>query len=336
MFRIFINDGTEEIPKDEICYIIGKSGIFLKKKVGLIESIAPVKEISILEDIPPEAKINIPKIQGDDFAKIIDFFDTVYEAYSSEAIVLVFYNIDQEAYKFECPEQEVNSASLHYETMTLTGGYNLIGTIHSHGSMGAFHSGTDDHDEKNFDGIHITIGKANSDKFEISCSVVANGTRVINDPLDYIDGVELVKEEVIVKNATNVFTPTTKYSLLEPFNSIVCDVDWFGNVKKKVSKVYGYLTDDVYGKHFASYRKYFDKLVPKTDQKILMKERDALIDRTFLLDNFDDDDFAPCEECPFKNYKMEMMSEDELEEDDEDDFFGYNLPYIEEIKEAKK
>lgn len=41
-------------------------------------------------------------------------------------------------------------------------GFRIIGTIHSHGNMNAFHSGTDDNDEYNFDGLHITIGKVNS------------------------------------------------------------------------------------------------------------------------------------------------------------------------------
>ncbi len=36
--------------------------------------------------------------------------------------------------------------------------YQRFGTIHSHASASAFHSGTDDKDEEGFDGLHITIG----------------------------------------------------------------------------------------------------------------------------------------------------------------------------------
>ena len=332
MFKIFINDGSKEIPKDDICYIIGKSGIFLKKKVGLIESIAPVKEISILEDIPPIAKINIPKIHEEDFAKILDFFKIIYEAYSAEAIVLVFYNIEKELYKFECPIQEVSAASLHYETMTLKEGYNLIGTIHSHGSMSAFHSGTDDHDEKNFDGLHITIGKVNNNSgFDISCSVVANGTRVINNPLDYIDGVEKVEENIVIKNATNVYMPKPKFCLKEHLHLITCNEFWFNNVKEKVVKVYGFLSGG-YGNYFSNFGGVVDK---KYYMKDYIKERDKIIDKAFKLEDFDEDNFSPCEDCPFKNYKLEMMLEeieDEVEEDkEEDDFYGYDLPYVKAI-----
>lgn len=38
-------------------------------------------------------------------------------------------------------------------------GWIIYGTIHSHCNMPAFHSGTDDSDEENFEGLHITIGK---------------------------------------------------------------------------------------------------------------------------------------------------------------------------------
>ena len=51
MFKIIQLDGKTEIPNDDICYILAKGGTYLKKKVGLIESLTPVKEISILDQI---------------------------------------------------------------------------------------------------------------------------------------------------------------------------------------------------------------------------------------------------------------------------------------------
>lgn len=47
------------------------------------------------------------------------------------------------------------------EEVTEEFNYSLFGTIHSHAAVGAFHSGTDDNDEKKFDGLHITIGNVN-------------------------------------------------------------------------------------------------------------------------------------------------------------------------------
>ena len=53
--------------------------------------------------------------------------------------------------------------------------------------MSAFHSGTDDADEANFDGVHITVGKLDSVP-EYSCSIVVQGVRRKCDPSDLIDG----------------------------------------------------------------------------------------------------------------------------------------------------
>ena len=64
MFKVFVNDGTQELPDDDIFYIVSKEGLFLKKKLGLLESIARVDKISILENLNelPVAKMNIPKV----------------------------------------------------------------------------------------------------------------------------------------------------------------------------------------------------------------------------------------------------------------------------------
>lgn len=191
MFNIYVNDKKDVLPEDDICYIVAKEGIYLKKKIGIMESIAPVDKISTLESITSSAKMHIKKIPSTSFAKIVDFFKEVHKAYYSEAIVLLFYQEDTQKYRVVPPHQKVSAGSVDYDRITLDG-WNLIGTIHSHGSMSAFHSGIDDTDENTFDGLHITIGNVNSaaNDFSISASIVANGFRVIVEPEEYIDGIK--------------------------------------------------------------------------------------------------------------------------------------------------
>jgi len=188
--NIYINNGVD-IPNDETCYIIAKGGIYLKKKLDLIESITPVNNISFLEDIPTFAKINISKITTRIFGNILGFFREVYKLYKSEAIVLIYYNKNTKFYKVLAPDQEVSNASLKYEAPPTPKDHILIGTIHSHGNMQAFHSGTDKGDEENFDGIHMTIGKLNAENFFDVCgSIVVNGMRVPIIPENYVHGLE--------------------------------------------------------------------------------------------------------------------------------------------------
>lgn len=188
MFNIVVNDGSQELPSDDIYYIIAKEGIFLKKRIGVMESIAPVKNISILNSVDTMARMHIKQIPATTGAKILEFFKAVYDKFQSEAIVLLFYNEKSKTYKIVAPQQQVTAASAKYNRGVTIKDYTMIGTIHSHGSMSAFHSGVDDSDETTFDGLHITFGNVNQDEISISSSIVSNGSRFIVKPQEYLAG----------------------------------------------------------------------------------------------------------------------------------------------------
>ncbi len=193
LFPIYpISKDEETLPQDDICYLITKKGLMLKKKVGIVESLTPVKEISILGDIPSYGQLHIPKIPGKFIAQTAAFFKEVYKLYASEAIVLIYFDEIKKKYKFAAPIQKVSAGTLNYDKNIQFEGYTLIGSIHSHGSMGAFHSGVDDNDEQSFDGIHITLGNVSTDNisFTISSSIVINGMRFEIEHSDYIENIK--------------------------------------------------------------------------------------------------------------------------------------------------
>jgi PRTRC genetic system protein A len=194
MFQVHVNDGKNEMPTDDIFYIVAKEGLFLKKRLGVMESIAPVKNISILESVALSAQMHIPKVPARPFAKVVEFFKAVYNEHHSECVVLIFYNEETQQFKIIPPKQEVSFASIDYDRLLIVDGYTMIGTIHSHGSMSAFHSGIDDDDEKTFDGLHITIGDIDEDEQSISSSIVANGYRFMVDPIDYVASIKITKD----------------------------------------------------------------------------------------------------------------------------------------------
>ena len=194
MFKIHVNDGTQPLPEDDIYYIIAKEGIFLKKKMGIMESLAPVGNISILESIQSSAQMYIKKIPGGQFARVIAFFREVYKEYFGEAIVLLFYDEERKVYKIIPPNQKVTSAACDYNKGITIDGMQMIGTIHSHANFSAFHSGVDDKDEEHFDGLHITIGNVKDEEVSITASIVANGHRFTVDPMDYVDRLKLTKD----------------------------------------------------------------------------------------------------------------------------------------------
>lgn len=182
------------MPTDDVYYIVGKEGLFIKKRLGIMESLSPVKTVSILESVQATAKMHIPQIPSILTAKVVNFFREVQKEHRSEAIVLLFFNEKTQKYKVVPPAQKVGPASLDYNRSIVMDGWTMIGDIHSHSSMSAFHSGTDQGDEESFDGLHITFGNLNSELISISASIVSNGHRTIVSPEEYLKGIKLDHE----------------------------------------------------------------------------------------------------------------------------------------------
>lgn len=213
MFKIHVNDGQNELPTDDIFYVVAKDGIYIKKTLGIMDSLVPVKNISTLDDIQSTARMNIKKIPGGQFAQIISFFKEVHKEYRSEAIVLLFYHEERKVYKVVPPAQKVSSAALDYDRGLVLEGWIMVGDIHSHASMSAFHSGTDHADELSFDGLHITLGNMGDDHVSISASIVSNGHRVIVNPEEYVS--RLIKTKDIDESGTRPTRVVYKYCVTQ-------------------------------------------------------------------------------------------------------------------------
>lgn len=333
--NIYINNGVD-IPQDETCYIIAKGGIYLKKKLDLIESLTPVDKISFLEDIPTFAKINIPMISKKMIGNILGFFKEVYRLYKSEAIVLLFYNKNRKSYKIFVPEQEVSRASLSYETTKTIKDHILIGSIHSHGSMTAFHSGTDVGDEAKFDGIHLTIGKVDETLFDICGSIAVNGMRVPISPENYINGLEsreyttyfpsmfrpgfeVIKGEKIYKNDVKTNFGYTLNAAPEDFNF---NEKWLDNVKEKTYHVYDY-------SGFGGNSRYIYK-----DGKLIKVKDDTINDKVqsnlFTEFNYgfnnqkkEKTDFCVCKHCIHRDEKLKLEDCKDVHDKDLKNNFDY-------------
>jgi proteasome lid subunit RPN8/RPN11 len=259
MFNVYINDGIQEIPvDDDICYIIAKGGIYLRKKMGLINSLVPVKNISFLESVNSYATMDIPKIPGIIYAQIFDFFKKVYRIYNAEGLAIIYYNPKKKIFKVHIPTQEVTGASVNVEDdyQISIKNYQPVCSIHSHPGFSAFHSGTDTHDEEDFDGLHITVGEVESHAHKLVASIVSNGYRVQVDPLDYIDGVyqteysnyfkSMFKPKFTVVDKEKVYEKqvktTTGYIISQHLSTVTCDPKWMVNVDKyNFRKAYNYL-----------------------------------------------------------------------------------------------
>ena len=155
-------------------YIVAGDGFYEKTTNGWISHMTKVDTIPDLPSMKEKTflVLKMPKIPFGIILDAWDFFRAVSAKYKGEAIVLLTY--DEKNYNIVAPKQEVSGASLNYKTEDCK---NVIGTIHSHNTMSAFHSGVDDKDESKMDGIHLTLGNVMESFPSISCSATKNGER---------------------------------------------------------------------------------------------------------------------------------------------------------------
>lgn len=99
------------------------------------------------------------KIPSSLLYQTVDFFRELCRVRKTnlEAYVQILYH-PTEGYSIHVPKQTVSAASVTYK-WEVQKGYTIIADIHSHNSMGAFFSGTDDADDKKKVGISGVIGK---------------------------------------------------------------------------------------------------------------------------------------------------------------------------------
>lgn len=194
----FLKDGVE-LPEEGTYYIVARNGIFLRKDTGLVQATVRVDRIAFLQEVTTTAKMRLPKLSAEELVRVLLFFRRVYQRHQSEAVILLHYSATTREYLLHCPDQRVSAASVAYAANQRFPGYQLVGTIHSHASMDAFHSGVDDHDERHFDGLHITIGRVDQPYFTISCSIVVNNQRFHLEPQETIEGIQAVEWQPVPK-----------------------------------------------------------------------------------------------------------------------------------------
>jgi hypothetical protein len=352
MFPVIVNDGTVDFPDDDIYYIVCKEGVYLKKRLGVMESIAPVKNISILNSVETMARMHIRKIPAKNALQIINFFKAVYKEYYGEAIVLLFYNQETKKHKTVVPVQEVSGGAADYNKAITIPGWDMIGTIHSHAGMSAFHSGVDDDDEKSFDGLHITFGNMKDEDISVSASIVANGYRVMVNPSEYVNNMVLTvnvdEEEKIPYAQTWKWDPkqhkmvklkTGKYYTRRKFDQryrvqMAKDpkfpAEWMEKVSKKTytyqSGFGGKWTDGWYGN---GHNPHYDANAWKGWQGHGVKDTTTGKSKTLTPSQYvkkygnnpppaigaaggvlpAKPKTSPCDDCSFKNHKVNMMLE---------------------------
>lgn len=171
------------MPDSGPVYVISHDGFYLRKQSPLFDAIVKVNQIPDFESIEESLTWTAPTVPYSLIEEALEFFRAVYDQHEAEAIALL--TLNDGIWSNVVPEQKVSRASLDYQMPKLTG---LAGTIHSHGNMDAFFSGTDHKDVAGFDGLHIVLGKIDRRVPRIKAGVYVNGRLFEFEPKDIIEG----------------------------------------------------------------------------------------------------------------------------------------------------
>lgn len=188
-------------------------------------------------------KLKVPKIPSLIYHQIVAFFkDIADEMGNAEAFIQVYYDTQESKYVCHVPEQTVSSTSVRYDaTKNLSeidrDRYIFVFEIHSHNTMGAFFSGTDNADEKEtrFYGV---LGKIKSETIEEKYRYLVMGKEFLLTKEDIFDftGEEVITKQTLMNFVSNQGTDISKediYKLLSG-NSVSYPKKWKKNVKKPV------------------------------------------------------------------------------------------------------
>jgi hypothetical protein len=139
-------------------FVVARDGLYLRKRSLLGVSQTKVERVAHLPAEREYVDYALPKVPADLMARVVGFFRAVYRERKTEALVLLLWR--DGSFDLVVPEQKVTAASVRFDLADgdLPAGSRLVGTIHSHGALGAFASSVDEDDEAELDGLHIVVG----------------------------------------------------------------------------------------------------------------------------------------------------------------------------------
>ena len=181
----------EEIPPNEpFAFITAKGGHYLVKRNAVFEACVLVEDMPDLPEQKETFTFKAPKIPLQLYCTVLAFMAAVYRKYKSEALVLLTF--DDGKWGLHVPKQKVSATGIDYRN---DDHIRAVGSIHSHPGMTHRPSGTDEHDELDFDGIHIVTAAFEPIPSLITCMGVANGRRFEFRPWQIIEGLARVKSD---------------------------------------------------------------------------------------------------------------------------------------------
>lgn len=138
-------------------YVIAKNGLFHVSHSDLVDIISIPKEVAGVNIALKEGvHLKVPKVPFALLSQTVAFFKAVEKKSGAEALVQIWWNTQEKRHEIHCPDQTVSGGSVNHrstfdqeQARTPEGDaiWLHMMDIHSHNTMSAFWSGTDNGDE---------------------------------------------------------------------------------------------------------------------------------------------------------------------------------------------
>lgn len=149
---------------------------------------APSENVREFEDIRAEFKMALPKIPAHIFSKVMGFFKSISDELHYEVLVHILYDTEEKEYIIKVPKQRISEASVNSETdEPYPDRYIHVMDFHSHNTMPAVFSGTDNADEKETR-LYAVAGRFNRTFPEITVRAGCAGKFIPLNPKDVFEG----------------------------------------------------------------------------------------------------------------------------------------------------
>lgn len=149
---------------------------------------APAENVREFEDIRAEFKMALPKIPAHIFSKVMGFFKSISDELHYEVLVHILYDTQEKEYIIKVPKQRISHAAVNSEAdEPYPERYIHVMDFHSHNTMPAVFSETDNNDEKETR-LYAVAGRFDRTFPEITVRAGCAGKFIYLPPEDVFEG----------------------------------------------------------------------------------------------------------------------------------------------------
>jgi len=194
-FETVFGEIPENPQKNSTIIVFGDGNYLLRKNIigRFIKKTSDHYLPHVKEGPPASFTMSLPRIPKSILKQQVSFYREVMRKHNNaEAYTLILWDREKEEYLVVCPKQKISGANVQYDLGNdyPSDKYIQVVSCHSHNTMGAFFSSTDDADEKG-DMLYMVMGRLDQPTPQYSLRACLAGRELMKLPVTQIFDISL-------------------------------------------------------------------------------------------------------------------------------------------------